>query len=80
MAMDQRIAKFSGHRVQDKHGSKSEDKMLGLPDHLLQDGLLGRHLEKNALVKDFVMLQKRKRTEIRKQNVNFGCLIQSKQA
>ena len=54
--------------------------MLGLPDHLLQDGLLGRHLEKNALVKDFVMLQKRKRTEIRKQDVNFGCLIQSKQA
>ena len=46
--------------------------MLGLPDHLLQDGLLGRHLEKNALVKDIVKLQEAQKEQNKAARCQLG--------
>ena len=48
MAVNERIAKLSGHRVEDKHCPKPEDKMLSLADHLLKDSLLSRHLQEQT--------------------------------
>ena len=48
MAVNERIAKLSGHCVEDKHCPKPEDKMLSLADHLLKDSLLSRHLQEQT--------------------------------
>ena len=44
VACDERILEFSGHRVQDEHGSKPKNEMLGLTNDLLEQGFLGCHL------------------------------------